>query len=157
VTPEFKRAVEVIFAVEGYDKVITDEGGLTKWGVSARGNPDLDIRALTREQAAQIYHDRYWKPVRGDDLPWPLSLYVFDAAVNHGTEPAAQMLQRAIGVAVDGRLGPKTVARAKAMNVAEASALFMAQRCLRYTGTRNFDKNGYGWFARLFRVAAKAS
>lgn len=155
-TPEFKRAVEVIFAVEGYDKVIVDEGGLTKWGISARGNPDLDIRSLTREQAAKIYHDRYWAPVRADELPWPLSLFVFDAAVNHGVDPAVRMLQRAVGVPVDGRLGPKTLSRTRAMG-GEAAALFMAQRCLRYTGTRNFDKNGYGWFARLFRVSAKAS
>lgn len=155
-TPEFKRAVAVTFDLEGGDKVIVDSGGLTKWGVSQRAYPDLDIRSLTRADAEALYHRDYWLKVRADEMAWPLSLFVYDAAVNQGVDAAVRMLQRAIGVAQDGALGPKTLARAKALGT-EAAALFMAQRSLRYAGTRHFDKYGYGWFARLFRLSAKAS
>lgn len=156
-TPEFKRAVEITFEVEGYDKVITDSGGLTKWGISQRAFPNLDIRSLTREDAQKLYWLNYWQPVRADDLSWPLSMYVYDAAVNQGCDAAARMLQAAVSAPIDGILGPQTMKKAKAANPAELAALFMAKRCQRYVGTRGFDQYGYGWFARLFRVAAKAS
>lgn len=151
---DFDRAVEIIFKVEGYDKVIVDEGGLTKWGISKNANPDVDIANLTRAQAKAIYKARYWDPVRCDDMAWPLNLCVFDAAVNQGVGPAARMLQAAVGVAQDGILGIKTMARVNALPPKELGASYMAKRALRYVGTKNFDKYGYGWFARLFRVAA---
>ena len=149
---DFDRAVEVIFRVEGYDKQIVDEGGLTKWGISKNANPDLDIASLTKEQAKEIYRQRYWLPVRGDELAWPLNLCVFDAAVNQGNDAAIKMLQAAVGVAADGRLGAKTLAAVKHMPAVAMAQSYMAKRALRYVGTRNFDKYGYGWFSRLFRV-----
>lgn len=155
---DFDRALAIIFEVEGYDKVIVDSGGLTKWGISQRAYPDLDIRALTKADAAALYRRDYWDAVKGDELPWPLSCYVFDAAVNHGADPARRMLQKALGgLRTDGIIGRRTLARVREADLDETCALFMAQRCLRYSGTRHFDRYGYGWFARLFRVVRKAS
>jgi len=154
---DFYRALDVIFGVEGYDKIIVDEGGLTKYGISQRAYPDVDIRNLTEPQAATIYQRDYWTPVQGDKLKWPLNLYVFDAAVNQGQNAAIKMLQTAAGgLSVDGVMGAKTIARVNQRDPQELGALFMARRALRYIGTRHFDVNGYGWFARLFRVAANA-
>lgn len=151
---DFDRAVEVIFKVEGYDKVIVDEGGLTKWGISKNANPDIDIENLTKDQAKGLYRARYWDTVRAEEMAWPLNLFVFDAAVNQGVGAAIKMLQSAVGAAQDGVLGRKSMALIGALPPKELAASYMSKRALRYVGTRNFDKYGYGWFARLFRVSA---
>jgi lysozyme family protein len=38
----------------------TDQGGLTKWGISQKAYPDLDIKNLTRENAVALYRKDYW-------------------------------------------------------------------------------------------------
>ena len=47
--------------------------------------------------------------VKADQVPAPADLVVFDAAVNCGVGRAARQLQVALGVAVDGVLGPHTL------------------------------------------------
>lgn len=61
-----------------------DPGGVTKWGISKRANPDLDIKNLTLEQALQIYWDRYWLPSGCNTLALPLAVVAMDSAVNCG-------------------------------------------------------------------------
>lgn len=157
----FEKAVEVILREEGgYVNDPKDPGGETNFGISKRQFPMVDVRDLTREQAADIYYAHYWRPIRGDKLPWPLALFVFDAAVNQGCDAAAgfaaqKMLQKALGVAQDGVMGPATMAAVNAARPFHA-AKFMAIRAQRYQGTRNFDKYGEGWLTRLFRVAMES-
>jgi lysozyme family protein len=157
---EFKKALDLIFKLEGYDTVTNDPddpGGLTKWGISKRAHPEVDVENLTREGAGQIYHRDYWEMASCDRLPWPLNLFVFDAAVNQGVIPAKKMLQAATGrTAADGIFGPKTMAAIAHWPSDELAARFMAKRALRYVGTRNFDKYGYGWLKRLALVAMQA-
>jgi lysozyme family protein len=81
----FDAAFLLVVAAEGGEKVTDDPrdpGGLTKWGICQRSYPDLDIRALTESDAREIYRRDYWDACKCDELPWPLSLYVFDAAIN---------------------------------------------------------------------------
>ena len=82
----------------------------TNWGISAASYPDLPIRALTPDQARAIYRRDYWDRVRGDRLPPPLALLVFDAAVNCGVGRAGRWLQGVLGVAQDGAVGEVTLA-----------------------------------------------
>lgn len=156
-TPAFLRAVAVILEAEGGATVtddVDDPGGLTKWGISKRSYPDLDIRNLTREQAVDIYHRDFWLPVRADELPQALALAVFDCAVNQGVAVAGKLLQRACDVPQDGRIGPVTV---RASRRPDALARFTAARVIRYFGTRNFDKFGFGWITRAVQSALEAS
>lgn len=152
----FIKAVEIILDLEGQGKLITDSGGLTKWGISQRAFPDTDIKTLTKEQARGIYYKEYWKAVEADYFAWPLSLYVFDAAVNQGQTTAIRMLQKAIGTRVDGDFGPNSKQALSETFPGEACALFLAKRAVRYSRTNNYDKYGYGWFARLFRIVNKS-
>lgn len=153
-TEHFDRAFELVVGLEGgYTNDPRDPGGETKYGLSKRANPDLDIKNLTLDQAKAAYAERYWTPARCDELPWPLGLYVFDAAVNQGGGAEILMLQRAAGVAQDGILGVGTMKAITSADPDELCNLFMAIRALRYTGTRNFDIYGRGWFKRLFSVA----
>lgn len=68
-----------------------DPGGETKWGLSKKGNPDLDIANLTKQDAWEIYRKRYWDPCGCDEMPYPWDVIVFDAAVNLGVAKAMRM------------------------------------------------------------------
>jgi hypothetical protein len=61
-----------------------DPGGETKYGISKRANPDVDIANLTKDQAKEIYRKRYWTFCDCDSLPYPWDVIAFDAAVNLG-------------------------------------------------------------------------
>jgi lysozyme family protein len=129
-----------------------DPGGETKFGISKRSYPNLDIANLTVDDAQAIYQRDYWNTVQGDALPWPLACYVFDAAVNQGHPTAKLLLQTALGVAADGKIGPVTLAAASRAG-AYQNACFMSTRAFEYMKARNFQQYGRGWFNRLFEIA----
>ncbi len=133
-----------------------DPGGETKFGVCKREYPDLDIKNLTIDQAKVIYNSKYWIKIKGDQLPWPLCLFIMDSAINQGVDAAIKLLQKTIKVPQDGILGVQTMAAASKFSEWQC-ANFMAARALRYTGTRGFDVSGAGWFTRLFSLAMKSS
>ncbi len=125
----FDAALAAILAEEGgYVDHPLDPGGATKFGITratlsaARGRPvsKAEVMALSPEAAAEIYRARYWKAVRGDDLPAGLDLAVFDAAVNSGPSRAIRLLQEALSVPEDGVFGPGTLAAVKAADPARA-------------------------------------
>ena len=152
----FDRAIAIVLAEEGgYVNDPRDPGGETKFGISKRQYPDIDIAALTLSDAKDIYRRDYWDVCKCDYLPWPLCLFVFDSAVNQGVGAAVRMLQRALDVPQDGILGLRTMAAAAKARPWHA-ARFMAFRAMRYQSTRNFDRFGEGWLIRLFRVAMAA-
>lgn len=108
-TPANRKAV-------GYVNDKADRGGETKFGVAKNANPDLDIPKLTWDAAKRVYYRRYWLQAHCDELAEispKLALMHFDAAVNHGVTRAIKMLQTAVGVTVDGDIGPKTIAAVK--------------------------------------------
>lgn len=124
----------------------------TNFGISAAAYPDLDIKALTKEQALEIYERDYWVPVRGDELPYPVALVLFDIKVNGG-RPVEWLQQAVGGIAVDGVLGPVTLAAAG--RVADTKALaarILRRRVLYYTTLGNFSRYGGGWIQRCFDV-----
>jgi len=89
-----------------------DNGGETKFGVAQNGNPDLNIKALTWQQAQEVYYDRYWRPGGCDQLaefaPFLAALH-FDGCINHGVKRASQFLQEVVGAEPDGRVGDQTL------------------------------------------------
>ena len=113
---KFVAALEKVLAHEGgYVNDPDDPGGETKFGISKRSHPNLNIRDLTREQAAAIYHRDYWVRPKIDRIADErLAAKVFDLGVNVGTGRAIKLLQRAANslgceLAVDGILGPATL------------------------------------------------
>lgn len=89
----FKRSLEFTLKWEGgYVNDPSDPGGETKWGISKRAYPDLDIKGLTPEQAAGIYAADYWDAAGCDSLDYPLCACVFDTAVNRGVKAATGLL-----------------------------------------------------------------
>lgn len=160
-TTNFDKAIKIVLEREGgylsADEAAKqgDPGGETKHGISKRAYPEVNIATLTKEQAMDIYLRDYWSPIKGDLLPWPLCLFVFDSAVNQGTHAATRMMQTALGTKDDGVIEPATLELAAKSRPYHASR-FMAVRAMRYTTTNNFDKFGNGWMIRLFIVAMAA-
>ncbi len=149
---DFNRCIEIILTEEGgLVNHPRDPGKLTKFGISQRSYPDLDIAHLTREQAMEIYRRDYWDPIKGDDLPAGLDLLLLDTAINMGATTAVLLLQEALGVTQDGNVGPATLARAR-QTMPDAMREFCALRGWRYEINRNEEVFGKGWFRRLFRV-----
>ena len=153
---DFSRCIDPILAEEGgLSRHPTDPGGLTNYGISQRAYPTLDIASLTRADAKTLYHRDYWNPIHGDELPSGLDLTLFDSAINQGPVTAIQLLQHALQIKADGRLGPITLAASiQAMpNLLDA---FDAERALRYEFNRNEETFGRGWYRRLLRINRRA-
>lgn len=108
---------EIIAHEGGYVDHPKDPGGATNMGITIgtlrewRGGPVTKghVRSLTKREAETIYRARYWNPVRGDDLRAGVDLVALDPAVNSGVRRGVQWLQRAVGVAADGKMGPVTL------------------------------------------------
>lgn len=79
----------------GYTNDPNDLGGETKFGISKRAYPDLDIKNLTAEKALEIYARDYWDKCACDAIPFPLCVVVFDSAVNCGVSRALGWLKDA--------------------------------------------------------------
>lgn len=141
----------------GYVDHPDDPGGATNFGITlatlqswrGRSVTKADVRALTKGEAGEIYKARYWDSCRCDELPGPVAFIVFDAAVNHGVGRVARILQEALDVTADGRIGPVTIAAA---NTADPRALvceIAARRMVLYASLAHFRTFGLGWSRRL--------
>jgi len=159
-TPDyFQNAVTHLFGVEGgYVNDPVDRGGETKYGITKRTYPYLDIASLTLEKATEIYHQDYWLKYHCHELPPALGVFLFDSLVNHRPKTAVRLLQMTLRVTTDGYIGPKTIAAASVVagysTYPEIIALALARRADLYhdiiTGDSSQARFALGWFKRLF-------
>ncbi|RBP94190.1 putative peptidoglycan binding protein [Rhodobacter sp. 140A] len=130
-------AKEIVAREGGYVKDPDDPGGATKYGVTLatmrRLGIDLDrdgvvsegdVKLLTPTQAVQVYVRHYFEAPRLGELPEAVQPSVFDMQVNAG-DNAVKILQRLLNrmgqaVAVDGQVGPQTIAAARRAAAADA-------------------------------------
>lgn len=103
-------------------KVTHDSGGTTRWGISQKAYPDLDIANMGLEDAGAIYRNDYFKPIRGYDyLSQDVANKLLDAAVNMGVHMASKLAQECANlcgqeVNDDGVIGTFTVSAINAIN-----------------------------------------
>lgn len=147
---QFDKLIDRVLSHEGgYSNDPQDPGGETQWGISKRAHPDVNIKALTRAQAIDIYRADYWDKIKGDQLPAGVAFQVLDAAVNHGARVASRWLQTSIGVTADGIIGPVTLEAVRRADAAETVLLFNATRLEFYTDVTTFARFGRGWTRRV--------
>ena len=119
----FKEIIEKVLHHEGgYVNDPKDLGGETKYGITKRFYPDVDIKNLTIEQATEIYKKDYWDKNKVESLPQNLWHIYFDMCVNMGKRTAVKVLQRAAvnkgrDIEVDGGLGPMTIGALKGVEL----------------------------------------
>lgn len=162
----FRRALAHVLAFEGgYVDHPLDPGGATNLGITRRtlarfrGRPvtKAEVRALDKGEAAEIYHRFYWETCHCPVLPPGLDLAMFDCGVNQGVGRATRILQRAVRVRVDGKIGPRTLAAVRLRKPETLLQEFMARRMWRYgLLTRLFPTFGLGWSRRLMATHTEA-
>lgn len=162
-TDAFATALAHVLAHEGgYVDHPDDPGGATNFGITlatlqswrGRSVTRADVRALTKAEAGDIYRARYWDVCRCDELPEPVAFIVFDAAVNHGVSRAVRLLQEALGVTADGRIGPATLGAARAADTKSLVTEIAARRMVLYGNLAHFRTFGLGWSRRLMGTLA---
>lgn len=161
----FNRALPLVLRHEGgYVDHPQDPGGATNKGVTlatfrryvkADGTKD-DLRLITDGQVATVYYRHYWSAVNAPGLPSGLDYAVFDFAVNSGPSRAAKFLQRILGVTVDGRIGPQTLAAAKAANTADTIGQLCDNRLAWLKTLKTWPTFGRGWTNRVADVRQAA-
>lgn len=148
----FGNAVEVILENEGgYVNDSRDPGGETKYGISARAFPEIDIKNLTKEEAIEIYKREYWDKIKGDKLPKSIALPVFDMAVNAGVKTSAKLLQKIVGVKQDGIIGNITLGAVSSYK-GDINTDFLIERVTYYSKLDNAKIYGVGWVNRAIKV-----
>lgn len=133
----FGTALPVILAAEGgaVDDPL-DHGGRTNFGITQKtydewrtrnAMPLRDVFSIRDDEVSAIYLG-IWNDANCPVIPWPLSLVHFDARVNHRPNRANLLLQEALGVKVDGIIGPATLAAAIGCNPIGAASLHCERR-----------------------------
>jgi lysozyme family protein len=127
---KFLKAFDYLMRHEGgYSNNPADAGGETKYGISKRSYPHLDIKKLTQDQARQIYFCDFWLKGKCEQIEdGSVVIKFFDLCVNMGIAQAVKLIQRALraaGVSVteDGIIGSATL---KAINNADSTDLLAA-------------------------------
>lgn len=158
-------ALDLMFGHEGgYSNVRTDRGGPTKYGVThatlaahrgVRAVTAAQVKAMSRQEAEDIYRRSYWPQCGGDILPPGLDYAAFDFGVNSGPSRAVKTLQKVLGVREDGHVGEQTLAAARrfpggvtALIRAYCDARMVFLRSLTNPKT-GFPVNGRGWSIRV--------
>jgi lysozyme family protein len=136
----------------------SDPGGATRWGVTERVARQHgytgSMRELPVDTAKDIYRQSYWTPIRADELPPLLRYDVFDAAVNSGNGQAIRWLQRALGVADDGRIGQITLQAARLSNAEVIKRRMLAARLRFMTDLSTWHSFSRGWARRIADLMA---
>ena len=133
---EFLAAVAAVLEEEtggrpdgGLTNDPNDPGGVTKWGISQRSHPDVDVPNLSEDDAKAIYKAEYWEPLLPFNLDPKFLRVAFESAINEGMGKTKELLPAAKG----------------------QLAWFMRDRAMAYISDKNFSIYGRGWLARLFQ------
>jgi lysozyme family protein len=156
----------------GYVNDPDDPGGATNFGITQAvyaahrrrmAEPPRPVCELTFDEASKIYRTDYWDRAGCNTFAAErphLALAHFDAAVNMGVKQATKILQRAVGVPVDGIVGPLTIAAAQTCDEPAVIAAYLEDRARIYRSiaerrpaSRKFLK---GWLARCDRVSRES-
>jgi lysozyme family protein len=132
----------------------------TKYGISAKSYPNLDIESLTQDQAIAIYRRDYWDALRlGEIDSNRIAWKVFDLAINCGRREATHMLQKAVGVTVDGIIGSHTLEAVNKADIDLVMAELVKLQQEHYDKIHNEDNDVFyaGWIMRSQDIALELS
>ena len=115
----FSDCLHIVLRFEGgFVNDPLDHGGATNFGITQRVYdahreqallPPRSVELIEEHEVSQIYHQEFWDACRCDEVPQPLDLCIFDAAVQHGPRRAVKWLQNLVGAMPDGAFGDKTM------------------------------------------------
>lgn len=161
----FERALALVLTHEGgWSDDPADPGGATNLGVTigtlslwlGRPATRAEVRALTPATVAPLYRRRFWDAIQGDALPAGLDVALFDFAVNSGPKRAVIGLQRVLGIADDGRLGPVTLAALQGRDRTALIGALCDGRLVFLRALSTWPRFGRGWGRRVEEVRKAA-
>lgn len=150
----FDQAFERLIGHEGgYVNHPSDPGGETMHGITRRvavsNGYNGKMIDLSLDMAKDIAKREYWIPCKADSFDGAIAFQLFDIAYNHGVSVSAKLLQRAVGVADDGIIGPATIAATKKLDEMVVICLINAKRIRFYTSLSTWPTFGKGWANRV--------
>lgn len=156
----FRTSIEKTLALEGGpSNLANDPGGETRYGIAKHSHPDVDIDALTREQAIEIYRREYWNPLYDRIIDQEVADEIFDFGVNVGVVPSVRIAQVAIRyltvgpLVVDGVFGEGTLRALDSLSAGVFLREFRAREAYHYAGIciNRPDSRDFllGWFRRV--------
>lgn len=155
----------------GYTNDPHDPGGPTNYGitlaafarhrgaaltVSEKSWLTAQLKEIEEGEVRAIYRQDYWLPSRAATMPPGVDLMHFDASVNHGLFGAAELLQGAVGVEVDGEIGPITLGAIARADPQALIAAYAEARARRYRQLHHFWRFGRGWLRRVEQTRTAA-
>lgn len=91
---KFIKSIGFVLKWEGgYVNHPSDPGGETRYGISKKTYPKIDIKNLTKDEAIKIYEKDFWIPSGAVLARWPLCLVILDAAVNMGVKRSLRWVE----------------------------------------------------------------
>ena len=136
-----------------------DDGGPTNWGiteaVARRNGYSGDMKDLPRDVAMNIAQKEYWLPNHCDQFSDEVAFQVLDAAYNGGSP--ARWLQEAVGVPVDGVIGPVTIQAVNSANQDKVVMRFLSYRLTYLTSLSVWSAYGKGWSNRIAHNLLRAA
>ncbi|HSY54863.1 MAG TPA: glycosyl hydrolase 108 family protein [Bradyrhizobium sp.] len=163
---DFNACVLLVLHDEGgNDDDPDDPGGRTSRGITQtdwnewlKTHPSLpaDVFQAPQDQIVAIYHDDYWIKLSCDGLPAGVDYVVFDYGVLSGIGQSSKVLQGYVGAAVDGEIGPQTIAATAQADVATLINQISDERITYMQQSPVWPKYGKGWTARVQRARAAA-
>lgn len=154
----FETSIDRLLTIEGgYSNNPDDPGLETKFGISKRSYPNVDIKSLTHAGAIYIYKRDFWDRVHADEMHPIIADEALDFAVNSGIGTAIRKLQLAAGVADDGHWGPVTRAAVAALPPAVLAFRFLSARLDFMRKLSTWKTFGSGWAGRIARKMRDAA
>lgn len=154
---EFLKAVNIILKLEGPpSNNPKDPGGETRFGISKKAYPNLDIATLSQDDAIKLYEKDYWDRCHCAELPPVIRLIVFDCSVNQGVEAAIKMLQACLNLSQSGNMDVNTIYASNNFDPEALLVKFSNQRLERYWLNPKFSLFGHGWISRLMQITARS-
>lgn len=132
-------------------------GTLKRLGIDVDGDGDsdiVDLRNLRQSDVERVYKLFYWDAVKADQLPSGVDYAVFDFGVNSGPARAAKHLQKVVGAAQDGDIGPKTLALVARADPQDVVTALQDSRLRFLRGLKTWGTFGKGWGRRVAEVRA---
>ncbi|MEO1205727.1 MAG: TIGR02594 family protein [Pseudomonadota bacterium] len=161
----FAIALQHVLKMEGgYTNDPVDPGGPTNKGITlsvfarfkgvrigSRNRSALisELKSIDDALVSRIYRKDYWEKAKCKHMAPAVALMHFDAAVNHGVTGAARILQEAVDVAVDGEIGPETMAGVRRMPILDLIRAYARIREGKYRSMGHFWRFGRGWLRRV--------
>jgi lysozyme family protein len=150
----FNIAVEHVLGNEGgYVNDPDDPGGETKYGISKRAFPNIDISSLSIEDAKAIYRHEYWRFESVESQA--VANKLLDMAVQFGLSTAVRLLQNVLHVTSDGIFGANSL---RSTNAQKESVLLQELRiacavryCLVISRNTSLIKYVNGWMRRAIQ------